>query len=184
MTIICAIYDDVENNIWLGCNDRATIGDSPAPASESKWLKFGDWAVGISGDESVYEQYLQLSAEKFPARTENVLDVFDFLRATYDGYNLGNQRDGNTSLSYGVDGILVHASGGVWDFDNHLALSEVPAGRLWGCGSGVDYALGADHIMRMGRFSAYERILNAVSAAIALDIGCPGAPIIERFIAQ
>jgi len=182
MTIICAIYDDAANEIWLGCNDRATIGDSPAPASASKWLKFGDWAIGISGDESVYEQYLQVSAEKFPVSTTSVLEVFEFLRATYDSYNLGNQRDGNTSLSYGVDGIIVHRSGRIWDFDNHLALSEVPPQRLWGCGSGVDYALGADYVMVSGAFSARERVVNATNAAIALDIGCPGEALVERFL--
>lgn len=184
MTIICAIHDTISKETWLGCNDRATIGDTPAPGQASKWLTYGDWAIGISGDESVYEQYLQISEEKFPSDASSVLDVFEFLRTTYEHYSLGQQKGNDTSNSYGVDGILVHASGRIWDFDNNLALSEVPAGRLWGCGSGVDYALGADYVMGLNGFTAQERVANAVKAAIALDIGCPGDPMIERFPAR
>ena len=184
MTIICAIHDASLNETWIGCNDLATIGDSPAPGSDSKWLKFGDWAIGVSGDESVYGQYLLLAQENFPRATSSVLEVFEFMRATYDKYNLGQQKGNDTAMSYGVDGILVHASGKIWDFDYTLALSEVPAGRLWGCGSGVDYALGADHVMAQGDYGPRERVLKAVETAIALDIGCPGKPLIEQFPAS
>ena len=180
MTIICALYDEQKDEIWLGCNDRATIGDSPAPASASKWLQFGDWAIGVSGD-GVYEQFLQLSVDKFPRDTDDPLKVFEFLRKTYEHFNLGQTKDNASTPSYGGDGLLVHRSGGIWDFDSGLALSPVPAGRLWGCGSGVDYALGADFVMAPKDFSARDRVLNAVNAAIALDVGCPGEAMIERF---
>lgn len=169
-----------KNEIWLGCNDRATIGDTPSPDAASKWLKFGDWAIGLSGDESVYEQYLLTAAEEFPTTSADVLDVFKFLKSTYRDANLGQQKGSDTSDSYGVDGILVHASGKIWDFDNHLALSTVPPNRLWGCGSGVDYALGADFAARDAK-SPKERIEIAIRAAISLDIGCPGKPLIECF---
>ena len=112
MTILCALYDPDADELWLGCNDRATIGDTPAPASASKWLKFGDWVIGLSGDESVYEQYLQLAGEKFPLESANVLDVFKFLRQTFDDYNLGQQKSGDSAASYGVDGIIAHMDGG------------------------------------------------------------------------
>ena len=181
MTIICALHDPKENVVWLGCNDRATIGDTPAPASENKWLKFGSWAVGLTCNECVYKQYLQLSADKFPETAENVLEVFDFLRSRYKKYNLGQQKGNDTSTSYGAEGIIVRDNGEIWDFDSHLALSKVPSGRLWGGGSGIDYALGADHIMQGDNAPAQTRIQRAVEAAIALDIGCPGEPIVERF---
>lgn len=182
MTILCALFDKDAGEMWLGCNDRATIGDTPAPASESKWLKFGHWALGLSGSECVYRHYLQLSEEKFPKTTESVLDVFDFLRSRYSKYNLGQQRNNDTSSSYGVEGIIVNANGGMWDFDTHLALSEVPHGRLWGGGSGIDYALGADFVMKRQAMSAQERVTNAINAAIELDIGCPGVAMVERFV--
>ena len=180
MTIICAIHDPQNNETWLGCNDRATIGDTPAPGVASKWLEFGDWALGISGDESVYEQILLMEAKNFPSTSVEVLDVFNFLKSTYDEANVGQQKGSDTTNSYGVDGILVHKSGRMWDFDNHLALSSIPENRLWACGSGVDYALGADFAIG-GEKSARERIEIAIRAAIALDIGCPGHPLIERF---
>ncbi len=184
MTIICALYDKSEDQVWLGCNDRATIGDTPAPGSENKWLKFGNWALGLSGSECVYRHYLQLSEDKFPKTTESVLDVFDFLRSRYSKYNLGQQKNNDTSNSYGVEGMIVHSKGGIWDFDTHLALSEVPANRLWGGGSGIDYALGADFVMQQQNLLAQERITLAVNAAIELDVGCPGKAIVERFIAS
>ena len=99
----------------------------------SKWLIFGDWAIGLSGDESVYVQYLLVASDKFPKETDSVLEVFDFLRLLYAEHNLGQQRGNDTSTSYGVDGVMVHVSGRMWDFDSTLALSEVPAGRTLGC---------------------------------------------------
>lgn len=181
MTIICALNDESGDKVWVGCNDRATIGDSPAPASASKWLHFGGWLVGLSGDESVYEQFLLINEDKFPATSDKVLDVFQFMRSVYDDLSLGQQKGGDTTPSYGVDGILVHQSGRMWDFDSRLALSEVPSGRLWACGSGVDYALGADHALQGEGLSAKERVARAVEAAIALDIGCPGEILLQVF---
>ncbi len=181
MTILCALYDPETEELWLGCNDRATIGDTPSPSSASKWLKFGDWVIGLSGDESVYEQYLQLAGERFPEETANVLDVFKFLRLTFEEFGLGGQKGADSGASYGVDGIIAHKSGRIWDFDNQLAISEVPAGRLWACGSGADYALGADYAMQGGGKSPKERVAYAVGAAIALDVGCPGEALIGPF---
>jgi len=181
MTILCALYDLDADELWLGCNDRATIGDTPSPSSASKWLKFGDWVIGLSGDESVYEQYLQLAGEKFPQETVHVLDVFKFLRQTFDDHNLGQQKSGDSAASYGVDGIIAHKSGRIWDFDNQLALSETPAGRLWACGSGADYALGVDYALQGTGKAAKERVAYAVGAAIALDISCPGEALIGIF---
>ncbi|GJL94891.1 MAG: hypothetical protein DHS20C05_12960 [Hyphococcus sp.] len=183
MTIICAIYDSTAREVWLGCNDRSTIGDTPSPGVSSKWLKFGDWAIGLTGDESVYNEYLMLANDNFPKQSSNVLDVFKFLHSTYHEFNLGQQRGSDTSNSYGLDGILAHTSGRVWDFDNQLALSEIPENKLWACGSGVDYALGADFSI-CNTLSARERIEWAIKAAIALDIGCPGDPCIEKFVGQ
>ncbi|MEM9014134.1 MAG: hypothetical protein AAGB02_03405 [Pseudomonadota bacterium] len=180
MTILCALFDQEANELWLGCNDRATIGDTPAPSPISKWLTFDEWAIGLSGNESVYELFLRLAGESFP-RAGDILDVFQFLRKTFDDYGLGQQKSGDTSLSYGVDGIIAHKSGRIWDFDNQLALSEVPAGRLWACGSGVDYALGADFVAARSGKSPHERMGFAIGAAIALDIACPGDAIIGRF---
>lgn len=181
MTVLCALYDAEADELWLGCNDRATIGDTPAPAAASKWLMFGDWVVGLSGDEGVYEQYLQVAGDGFPMETSNILDIFKFLRKTYDDFGLGQQKGNDTANSYGVDGIIAHKSGRIWDFDSTLALSEVPAGRLWACGSGADYALGADFALRDSGRSAKERVAYSVSAAIALDISCPGEASVGLF---
>ena len=181
MTIICALHDEKEHCTWLGCNDRATIGDTPAPGAENKWLKFGHWAIAVTGSESVYNQYLQLSDEKFPKTSASILEVFDFLRSRYNKYNLGQQKGNDSTTSYGVEGIIVHADGRIWDFDSHLALSQVPPGRLWGGGSGIDYALGADFINLKNAVSAQERVKQAVQAAIELDIYCPGNVLVERF---
>ena len=183
MTILCALYDPEAGDVWLGCNDKATIGDTPSPAASTKWLTFGDWAIGLSGD-SVYEQYLQLVGEGFPEHSANVLDIFKFLRETFDEYGLGRQKEGDCATSYSVDGLIVNRSGRIWDFDHQLALSEVPAGRLWACGSGVDYALGADFAMNGAGKSAQERVTYAVGAAIALDISCPGAALVGKFAGQ
>ena len=183
MTVLCALYDEVNQELWLGCNDRALIGDTPAPGTASKWVIFGDWVIGLSGD-SINEQLLQTAGEAFPHDTENVLDVFKFLRQTFEDFGHGRDKNGDGHPSYGVNGIIAHRSGRIWDFDNQLALSEVPAGRLWACGSGAEYALGADYVLRNNDKSAEERVGFAVAAAIALDVGCPGDALVGPFGAR
>ncbi len=183
MTVICALYDEHADIVYLGCNDRATIGDTPAPASESKWHKFGDWAIGLSGNESVHGHFLQLSVDKFPKTTTSVLDVFEFLVARYKKYDLGQVRSDDATRSYGASGLIAHKNGNIWDFDSHIALSQVPKGQLWARGSGVDYALGADYVVQSlsPNLSAHDRMMQVLNAAISLDIDCPGEAMVERF---
>ena len=182
MTIICALSDAVTGDVWLGCNDRSTIGDTPAPGHESKWEKFGDWAIGISGDEPILVHLLQRARAKFPAATTDVLEVFEFVLHLADDADFGQRKDGDAAKSFGVWGMFVHKSGHIWDFDSRLSLSPVAPGALWARGSGADFALGADYIAKTTGQSAEARVRNAVAAALALDIGCPGDAIVERFV--
>ena len=79
-------------------------------------------------------------------------------------------------------GMFVHKDGGIWDFDSRLTLTPVAPDTMWARGSGGDFALGADHVAKAAGQSAEARMKSAVAAAMALDISCPGAPIIERFV--
>ena len=180
MSIICALHDSQENCVWLGGNDRATIGDTPTPGPESKWLKLGNWALGMTGNECVHRQYLTLNQKEFPYTSANVLDIFDFLRTSYSDYDLGQKKGESSTTSYGVEGLIVHGDGRIWDFDSRLALTEIPSGKLWGGGSGIDFALGADFMNQQGAMSPKDRVTMAVNCAIALDVYCPGEALIEN----
>lgn len=179
MTIICALSDRITGEVWLGCNDGTMVGETRLPSVMSKWLRFGDWALGVSGIGLAYN-VLEMSAEKFPLDAQSPLDVILHIKTAFADFDLGNKEDGEVALSYDLSCLLAHGDGRVWDMDLRLATDEVPAGTLWARGSGMDFALGADFPLRQGEHSSEDRVRNAVEAAIFYDTGCPGQAIVER----
>ena len=180
MTIICALHDPSAHEIWLGSNDQHTLGDAVPPGTSDPWLQFGDWVIALSG-EAVHTDILELEAEKFPAHETHPSHFIKFLKQTYVDYEIGRKEDSWASNSYEVWGLIVHRDGRIWDIDSHLALSAIPAGHLWARGSGMEYALGADYILKSAGAAARDRVERAVSAAIHFDINCPGAVQVKTF---
>ena len=66
MTIICALCDATNRDVWLGCNDGVAVGDTRMPgAKREKWLSFNDWAIGTAGS-SIPSELLEQSPAAFP----------------------------------------------------------------------------------------------------------------------
>jgi hypothetical protein len=178
LTIICALSDKETGEVWLGCNDGMTIGETRLPSVMSKWLRFGDWALGVSGI-GLAHNVLQMNAGKFPRRAQSPLDIILHIKTAFAEFDLGAKEEGDVALSYDVSCLLAHAGGRLWDMDFRLATDEVPAGTLWARGSGMDFALGADFALRQSGLAARDRIQNAVEAALFYDTGCPGSALVE-----
>ena len=176
MTIICAISDPAANKVWLGCNSGSLIGDVILPHHGTKWLRFTNWAVALSG-AGVAHDILNLERAKFPNQTTDINQVITFIRASFAKNELGEAKEG--SKFYDVSGLIAHSSGELYGFDNRLALSRIPDDTMWASGSGMEFALGADAALKNKGFPAEERIEIAVLTAIDLDCGCPGEPMIE-----
>ncbi|MEL6360813.1 MAG: hypothetical protein AAFR21_06975 [Pseudomonadota bacterium] len=178
MTIICAVYDADARQVWLGCNSGSLVGDTIMPEHRTKWLRFANWAVAISG-RGVASDIIELERAKFPNQSSDVSQVTSFLREAFRKHDLGEMDGG--AKDYDISGLIAHSSGDLYHVDTRLAVSTIPQGVMWACGSGMDFALGAENAMKTKGFSAQERLETAVLTAMDLDSGCPGEPIIENF---
>ncbi|WOI54573.1 hypothetical protein [Parvularcula sp. LCG005] len=178
MTIICAYRDTAAGKTWLGSNSRGLVGDTVLPGDVSKWTIFGDWAFAFSGKGLVTDVILGLEAE-FPKTDKNVHAVVALIRKALRDMEIGKEDDG--AMDFQTHGLLVHRSGKIYDIDGHLSVAPINEDTLWACGSGMDYALGASHALTAQSISPRDVLKSSIEAAIALDSGCPGTPIIEEF---
>jgi ATP-dependent protease HslVU (ClpYQ) peptidase subunit len=180
MTVICALCEKASKEVWLGCNDGVTLGDTRMPGvREPKWQHFGSWAFGMAGSP-LLSDLLETVRSNFPAKNASPLDIVRFLKAVFDEHELGSRDDDDTATSYPFSAVLAHRDGRIWDVDSYFAIAELQPGTLWARGSGMEYALGADFPLASCEVIAEERVRNAVEAAIHYDTGCPGAAIVER----
>ena len=183
MTVICALHHDGET--WIGADSRVMLsGGTPLPTVAQKWRvdHTGRRAVGASGDGRTV---MLIREASIFSRTTTASDVANFLRDLVrdDGY-AGKASDDRGAIGYGSTFIYADATG-VWDIDSEFAAWRIEDGRLWARGSGMDYALGADFVMRAGNLREFSehpgtRIGMAVKAAIENDAGCGGEPFVKR----
>lgn len=178
MTIICAVYDADASKFWLGCNSGNLVGDTIIPKHGTKWLRFTNWAIAISAP-GVAHDALEIERAKFPNQTEDVAQVTSFIRTSFTKHELGEINNG--AKDYDVSILIAHTSGTFYNLDTRLAINSIPEGAMWAAGSGKEFALGADIALKTKGFSPQDRIETAVLAAIDLDSGCPGEPLIESF---
>ena len=180
MTVICALCDATNRDVWLGCNDGVTVGDTRMPgAKREKWLLFNDWAIGTSGS-SIPSEVLDQSRQHFPVDEDSPLAVTQFLKALFDEHELGFRDEENPLTSYPIVALMAHRNGRIWDLDSYLAIDELPPGTLWARGSSMDFALGADFPLASGKATSEERVRNAVEAAIFYDSGSPGQASVQK----
>lgn len=178
MAIVCAIFDASTKKFLLGCNSGRLVGDAIVPEHRTKWMRFTNWAIALSG-LGVAGDVLEQERAKFPNTTSDVNQVMAFIRAAFGKFDIGEMSE--RSKDYDVSGLIAHTSGALYHFDPRLALARIPEGAMWACGSGMEFALGADMAMKSKGHSPQERIEMAVLAAIDFDSGCPGEPMVEKF---
>ena len=178
MTIICAVYDADARKFLLGCNSGALLGEVVLPEHGTKWLRFANWAIALSG-RGVARDAVDMERAKFPNQTSDISQIVSFLRAALLKFDLGETRDG--AKDFDISALVAHSGGDLFHLDSRLAVSRIPRGVMWAEGSGMDYALGAEAALKTKGFSPQERLETAVLTAIDLDSGCPGEPIIETF---
>ena len=171
MTIICALHDTATGGTWIGANTGSTIADTPLPAYDRKWLMRGPWALGLAGDGRV-SNLLEAEAERLFEDLEEPYELTQRIRQIFDDAGIKDPEKAAVP-SYGQAMILATAAA-VYDLDGALAFSPIEDGRLWARGSGMDFALGADHALADLNLPAETRVRKAVLAAMANDVFCPG----------
>lgn len=178
MTIIAVLLDPDTDRLILGSNSRSLVGDTVMPADRSKWLRFGDWALSFTGSGLLNDAILAAD-DPFPDGDASVPEVIERLVEAFEARKIGKEDDQGTQFD--TAGLLVHRSGRVFDLDDRLSAEEINRGAFWASGSGMEYALGAAHALAGSGLSTADLVSQCVKAAIALDSGCPGDPIVEEF---
>lgn len=178
MTIITAIHDAEKNITWLGSNSRATIGSFVAPAIDKKWFVMNGWVLGVTGSGPKLEA-LQAAADDFPKDATKPFELLKFLKTAFETFDIGEIEEGLKRYCGG--GLLAHQSGAIWDFDNSFCMMEVPPGRFWARGSGMDVAIGAAIALGPHVSSVEEITRRSLEITIDVDVDCPGEPLIQTF---
>lgn len=178
MTVIAAIYDLVNQQTIVGGNNRATLGSLVSPSVDRKWLPLEGWLIGVTGDGPKIET-LEACKHRFPKNARRPVDVLKYIKSAYEEFGIGEVEEG--LKRYCGAGLLVHKTGGVWDFDNSLCTTEVAAGEFWARGSGMDMAIGAAHALRRYVKSPFELMQGVLEIVIRNDVDCPGRPLVQLF---
>ncbi len=178
MTIITAIHDAHKNVTWLGSNSRATIGSFVAPSIDNKWVALHGWVLGITGSGPKLEA-LQAAAGDFPMDATKPFELLKFLKTAFENFDIGETEEGLKRYCGG--GLLAHKSGAIWDFDNSFCMIEVPSGKFWARGSGMDLAIGAATALAPGVKSFEEITRRTLEITIDIDVDCPGEPLLQTF---
>ncbi|MEM7224381.1 MAG: hypothetical protein AAF495_15480 [Pseudomonadota bacterium] len=177
MTIICALHDSAAGGTWIGANTGSTVADSPLPTYDTKWLLRGPWALGLAGDGRAFT-LLEAEAESLFDSLEAPYELTQRIRQLFDDAGIKDP-DKASVPAYGQAMILANAQA-VFDLDSALAHSRIAEGRLWARGSGMDFALGADHALADLNLPAETRVKKALQAAMANDVFCPGEMYLHK----
>lgn len=180
MTIITAIYDG--KSTWLGNNSASTIGDTPVDDNFDPWIKFSDWALGVTGD-SFQQDFLTHNVKTLIKNGLSAMTLTKCIRDLFLDNYISESDTGHASPSFGISCILVNKDGSIWNLGHRLALTQISPNKVWANGSGVDYSLGADFaiIASGANISTQERIEIVTQAAIKNDVYCPGKAVVSQF---
>lgn len=181
MTVITALHDPEENVTWLGSNGRATIGSYVGPSLDHKWFAAEGWVIGITGSGPKLEA-LEAHAGHFPKDASRPFEILKFMKNAYSAFDIGEMDEG--LKRYSGNGLLIHRSGAVWDFDNSFCLTPVEPGLIWARGSGMDIALGAGRALKEFVSSPKELTRRVLEIVVATDVDSPGEIIVQTFDAN
>lgn len=183
MTVIVGLHDVVSGQTWLGADSQMTMGDGRFPGKIDKWVVHGRHAIATAGSilglELIRSAVPDLlsgvgSAHEVGMRCRDLFRREDF--DTEDMRGAGGPKSYRQTLIYATPEE-------VWDIDGTGCATKVEPGKLWARGSGMDYALGADHALRWTQSAAItpkQRIMVAIAAAIEHDTGCGGPIFVQQ----
>ncbi len=179
--IITAITDGHE--VWLGHNNTVVLDHSPISEDQNPWIYFGNWVLGVTG-ETYVRQFLDTNVDKLEKEAGSVSEVIRCLAEILIEENLYSEDDDNAAPSFNIYCILANNDGRVFDLDSSFSVTKIPNGKAWARGDGIDYVLGADHVIReiKPKLSNEERLKIVTEAAMANDIDCPGKAIMAKLV--
>src|SRR6056297_2370564 len=108
-----------------------------------KWIVGNGWALGHSGNRSVFNlldnEFHKLLVDIDPS----VWEVSRALKHLFESH--GIQKDSEPGPPSYDQNMIWATPHGVWDIDRCLGYTKMPEGELWAEGSGRSFALGVGH---------------------------------------
>jgi ATP-dependent protease HslVU (ClpYQ) peptidase subunit len=167
VTTICAVRDG--KRTWIG-SDTLGSREGLRAVCGHKWVRFGAWAIGHSGDLralNIMRHHAKRLLDDLDEPFEFTARLMDVLRDC--DYDLSAHKGQHTPCT--GQSLILANPGNVWRLCDTLSFS--PNEHYWADGSGQEYALGAMFAMR--EIKDAERVLRAgLAAAMEYDAGTGG----------
>jgi len=170
MTTIVAVRDGART--WIGSDTQITHGRMRQSCGP-KWIRFGSWAVGISGDLRT----INLCREYAERMLRDLSGPFEFTQRLHDlakefDYDLKPATD-SVPPNTAQDVILANPEA-AWSVNGDLSIIEID--RWWADGSGRAFALGAlTALERFKHIGAEDMARIAIETAMHHDIYSGGS---------
>lgn len=177
MTTIAAIFNEQE--LVYGANAGLFEDGRIVDDGVEKWVKIGEWSLGICGQRSILSYAIANCSQLF-SKTDCAFEFLFQFRKSLINDDFGYQND-DASYLFDVEGLLAKKGVGLWDFGDCLSPIKVPTDKLWAKGSGAPYAFTSDRVsqaMSIGRTNE-QRVRDALECAVQYDGYSPGK--IETF---
>lgn len=164
MTTIAALHKPGWGTA-IGSDRMVSNGAYKTYLVDGKWVRHGDWAVGVAGSLRTLVLVQEHADELF----DELASPFEFgqrVIAMFEAFGYtGDQEMG--PKAYG-SAMLLACPAGLWDFDGTVTPIPAPANTLIAAGSGDAYAIGAGFGMGEGG-DPLRRVARGVAAGIAFD---------------
>jgi len=172
MTIICVLNDPNHDCTWIGSDSLAIDSYGRKIKIESKFVVYGQWAVGVTGNMRLTD-ILANNADEMFHRLDGPNDFIDRLIAVMKRHDFDMSPASNSCAPNGGQELLLARAG----YDPWVILGDFSVysdGRFAAHGSGSDYAMGA--------YFGCRDIEKAIEAAIKYDSKCGGEVWIHRLV--
>lgn len=169
MTTIVAVRDG--KRTWIG-SDTQWTGAGVSNFGEPKWVRFGQWAAGISGSLRTLN-LVSGNAKRIFDDLDSPLEFTERLRATLKDYDY-DIKAVNAGEAPTLDSSMILATPGrFWSICEELSISGHE--RFWAVGTGYLVALGAMSALDRFKTTKSEDMARiAIETAMQFDTGSGG----------
>jgi ATP-dependent protease HslVU (ClpYQ) peptidase subunit len=182
MSVIAAFPAADGDVTWIGSDSMICAGMLRQEIG-AKWVVRPPWAVAAAGNLrtlNVLEERADVLLADLDGPHGFARRVRDLLKD--DGYRSDEQGQGPLDLG---QLLMLARPGAAWTIGCDFAIVVLPGGRLWAEGEGRELAVGAGHaLLALDDPPPGPKVVRtALEVAIALNVGCGGAPWIAELSA-
>ena len=168
MTVLCVVRDGGET--WIGSDTQATQNGLVRNVGP-KWIMWGPWALGVSGDLRA-QNILESCPKRLFDDAAGAFDVSDRIRAIMKEYEFDlAPSEGHAPQNCGQNMILANAES-AWSLAADFSFCHI--GHYWADGSGKELALGTLHAGAAENWKPEKMVERALLVAMEFDNGCGG----------